>query len=658
MNILIPYYWLKEHLDSDATPEEMQKILSLSGPSIERIEEKMGESVFDIEVTTNRMDMASVRGIAREAAVILTHSKKPSTMKTVKEYTPKKGEVVENSEKLPITITNDPKLCSRIMGVFMDVSLGESPEWMKKRLEQVGIRSLNNLVDITNYVMIEYGQPMHVFDADRLGDTMIIRESKKGETIITLDGKTHTLQGGDIVVDNGHGELIDLIGIMGTENSVVTSQTRRIFLFSEHPDAKHIRKTSMSLAIRTNAAQLNEKMLDPNLVGDAMLRAIYLYTQTAQGKCTSPILDEYPDPKQSQTIVFPLALTKRYLGMDIPTKLQVAMLKQLGCGVVENGEVLHVTIPTQRPDIEIPVDLVEEIARIYGYHNLPSVLMDTSIPTAYPQNQDFSLEYTLKQFLADIGLQEVYTYSGVSKTLAQRSGTSEKQHLELLNPLTDEHVYMRTTLIPSLLEVLTQNKIRRDLCVFEIANTYIPQEKDLPKEELHLGMVIQKSFRDAKGIVDALLSRFYRKATYSMKNTLPGYGAGETEIIVDGKTIGTLGVTHQDIVYVDIHMPSLIQVARKYPQYKSISTFTPITEHLTFTLTQQTQIGDVLKTIQESDQHITRAELLDMYEHNATFEVSYEDEHKQLSSQDALQIRKKLIACVKKDHDGKLVGNV
>lgn len=660
MNILIPHTWLKEHLKTDATPEEMQRILSLSGPSVERIHTIENEPVFDIEVTTNRMDMASVRGIAREAAVILTHDDKPSTMQTVSSYKPKKGEVVSSSEDLPINITNDTQLCPRIMGVFIDVSIGDSPAWMKKRLEQVGIRSLNNLIDITNYVMIEYGQPMHVFDADRLGDTMIIRESKKGETITTLDGKHHTLLGGDIVVDNGKGTLTDLIGIMGTENSVVAGNTKRVFLFSEHSNPKHIRKTSMSLAIRTNAAQLNEKMLDPNLVEDAFLRAIQLYEECAEGRVSSKILDDYARPVKEKTIEFTFALTKRYLGIELPEKKQLDILTQLGCVVKKKEDTLIVTIPTFRPDLEIPVDLVEEIARIYGYHNLPSVLMDSVIPTNYPEGQDFAMEHMIKQFLADVGLQEVYTYSAVSAQKAEESGKKVQDHLEILNPLTDEHVYMRQSLIPSLIEVLEQNRQRKNLSVFELARTYVPQDKDLPKEEMHVGIVIQDEYRKAKGIFETLLSRLYVSPTYTQLSNkdIPAFAQDGVEIHIGKETIGMLGITKNGATFIDLLLSKLILTAKKYPTYKSISQFTPIIEHITFTLIKGTQIGKVMEIIQKADERITSVEFLDMFKENATFSLTYEDKTKQLSSVDATEIRKALVANVKKESDGVLVGNV
>lgn len=660
MNILVPYPWLKEHLQTDVSPEKLQRMLSLSGPSVERINTVDGDPVFDIEVTTNRMDMASIRGIAREAGVILPHGRKKAKLLDVPKYEPKSTEITHKTEDMPIKITNDATLCPRIMGVFMDVKIEKSPAWLKKRLEQAGIRSLNNLIDITNYVMVELGQPLHVFDADRLGKEMIIRESRKGEKLTTLDGKTYTLNGGDIVVDNGRGVLTDLIGIMGTENSVVTEKTKRVFLFCEHADPKHIRKTSMSHGIRTNAAQLNEKMIDPNLVVDAILRAIVLYQTAADAKLTSKILDIYSKPEKERTLRYPLSMTERYLGISIPQETQQDILVRLGCGVMKEKDVLAVRIPTFRPDLEVPVDIVEEIARIYGYHNLPSTLMESAIPVAYPEGTDFSAEDMVKQFLADIGLQEVYTYSAVSEALAKQSGVKPENHLRIQNPLTDEHVYMRTTLIPSLLEVLEWNTQRKTLSVFEIANTYVTKSKALPEETLHLGVAMHLPVRNARGVVEALFSRFYLTPTFAPQTSdnVPAYAKQAADISCEGTSVGSFGITRGGVAYVDIVVPKLLSVARKYPEYQPISQYTPIIEHYTFTVPEGKRIGTMRTAMEKSDPRIRSVELLDIFERNFTFSVTYHDKSKQLNTQDVAEVRKHLIRAAKKESGAVLVGKV
>ena len=640
MNIAVPYLWLCDHLQTSASPEDMQRLLSLSGPSIERIEEKHGDKVFDIEVTTNRMDMASVRGVAREAAIILSHAGKPSTLKPLQQYKPKKREVIADTKKFPITIKNNEKLCSRISCVILNVKIGQSPAWLKTRLEQVGIRSLNNVIDVTNYVMTEIGQPTHAFDADLVGKKLVIRESKKREKLTTLDGKTYKLHGGDIVADNGKGELIDLISIMGTANSVVNNNTQRVLFFIEHADPKRIRKTSMGLAIRTNAAQLNEKMIDPNLVMDALLRGITLFQEVAEAKLESPILDLYPKPIAEQTIVLPLSLVQRYLGIDIPANTQAQILKGLGCKVVSEKTGFTVTIPTFRPDLVIPVDLVEEIARIYGYHNLPSQLMDTQIPTQYPEDTNFTMEYDVKQFLATLGWQEVYSYSAVSKELAEGSGYSAEEHLKLQNPLNDDHVYLRRSLVPSHEEIIENNRNVSPRSIFELANVYIPRKHDLPEESLRLTLTSTLPYRIVKGNVEALLRHVYIPAdTVEYKQTSDRHA----EIFVKGKHVGTLIVEKNGHVVAELVWKTLLAMAKPYPYYQSISQFSPIIEDMTFTLPAETQVGKVIETLKTVSLSIAHIEFIEMYKQNATFRITYLDSKKQLTSEDVQPVRKSII---------------
>lgn len=654
MNILVPHDWLLDHLETTASPEELQRMLSLSGPSVEGINHEKGEKVLDVEVTTNRMDSASIRGVAREAAVILTQADKPSRLKPVEYYKPEDGEVSGDVKNFPIKIQNDPKLCSRVIAAVLSVKTQQSPKEVSTRLAQVGVRSLNNLVDVTNYVMTEVGHPCHVFDADRLGETMIIRESKKGEKLTTLDGKTRALQGGDIVVDNGKGELTDLIGIMGTKNSVVTEHTKRILFFIEHADPARIRKTSMGLAIRTSAAQLNEKMLDPNLAMEAFLRGIHLFQEVADAKLESHILDLYPNPVLPRTIRLSLSLVQTYLGIELPGKVQAGILEQLGAVVVREKDELVVTVPTLRPDLEIPVDLIEEIARIYGYHNLPSTLMTTAIPTNYPQDTDFALEHSVKEFLATLGWQEVYTYSAVSAALAEASGAPLAHHLKLLNPLNDEHIFMRRSLVPSHLEIIEKNRHLQELSIFELANVYLPREKDLPEESLRLTMTSTRPFRIIKGQVEALLRKLHIPSSAVQFNQNTDTHA---DIVVDGIVVGSL-LVDSIVTIAGFIWKELLRVARRTPSYTPISQFAPIIEEMTFTLPEKTGVAEVIYSIQSVDPIVKHVELKIVYKQNYSFVVQYALANKQIQSEDVAPLRKKMVEQVEKKHKATFVGKL
>src|SRR3990167_3479723 len=343
MNIKILDSWLREYLKTKAGAKTIADLLSLTSVSVERLE-KYGKNdlTYDIEVTTNRPDLMSVVGLAREAAAVLQQFGNQAEF-----IPPQISKPQKVKEKLVINIKNNPKLVGRITTIIMSVDLKQSPQYIKDRLETGSIRSINNVIDVTNYVMREIGHPAHVFDYDRLTTkALIIRESKKGESIVTLDNKEHILGGGDIVADDGFGKIIDLLSVMGTQNSVVTDKTKRILFFIDNCDQDRIRKTSMSLNIRSEAAVLNEKVVDPEMAMDAMLRGIELFQEIANGKLLSDILDLYPNKPSSKHI-------------EISPK--------------EN--ILRITTPSWRnKDIEIPEDIIEEIARIYGYHKLPSVL--------------------------------------------------------------------------------------------------------------------------------------------------------------------------------------------------------------------------------------------------------------------------------------------
>src|SRR3989344_4087010 len=457
MNISIPHSWLKDFLTTDAPPAKIAECLSLCGPSVEKLTKQDDDWLYEIEVTTNRVDMMSVLGIAREAAAILPQfgfKAKLKTSSTLPE--------VHQTTSFPLKIKVDQKLCPRFTAVVITgVTINPSPKKIRDHLEKSGIRSLNNVVDISNYLMRAYGQPVHTFDFDKIKTKMILRRSKPGEALITLDGKTFTLPGGDIVIEDGGHRLIDLCGIMGGLNSAVDNQTKNALLFVQTYSATHIRRTSLTLDQRSEAAQIFEKQPDPEAVRPVILVGIQLFKEWAGGNQTSKIIDLYPQPYRPKTVTAPLQLIKERLGVDIAQKQVDQILKSLG---FINGQV-----PSWRAkDINIPEDIVEEVARIYGYHRLPSYLMATPIPTNYPAT-NFYLEQQIKQWLVGWGLTEIYTNSLVSP---DRPGP-----LIIKNALSSDWQYLRNSLIPS----HTQN-----FPAFEMANVYLPRTGQLPEEKLQL----------------------------------------------------------------------------------------------------------------------------------------------------------------------------
>lgn len=660
MNILIPHTWLLEHLDADVSPEELQSNVSLCGPSVEKIEEIEGDSVYDIEVTTNRVDSMSVRGIAREAATILDQFDIKAKLKPLSIKQPEKPSA-EQTLPLP-KIVNDPAYCKRVMAVILsDVKRAETPAWMAQRLRQIDISVHDAVIDITNYITHELGHPCHAFDYDKimkLGGEIIVTEATQGEAFTTLDGEEYETVGGEIVFKNPAGEIIDLPAIKGTANSAIDDTTKNVLFWIESLDAKKVRFASMTHAIRTVAAQLNEKNVDPHLAETVMHRGIELYQELCDAQIASEIYDDFTGDTQLEPVTVQLKTIAAYLGLTIPTKRIVTILNELGCSVEEKQDSLVVQPPTFRPDIQIPADVIEEVARIYGYHNLPNTLMDTPIPTTKPSDTDYTVENKVKRYLAAIGWQEVYTYSMVSQAVADQSGYDLDQHLKLQNPLTDDREYLRRSLLPSLEEIIDMNPQREELTVYELALTYIPQKETIPTQDLYLGMVSNHSYQELKGGVEALLDQFFIAAEYSkVDKPAPGY-AQEAAIIVDTTEIGSIGILKSGKPAAQVMFKSLLAVAKKYPTYQHIPKTNPSIEDLTFTVPEKTALGELRKAFLATDTSIVSAELKDIYQSNVTFTITYHDPEQTLTAEQLEPIRKKLVKKAATEFSAELVGKI
>ena len=540
MNIKIVDSWLREYLDAKAKPEEVARALSLTSVSVERLEEANDDYIYDIEVTTNRPDLMSVVGIAKEASAALTEEGK-----SAKFIDKKLIAIPESNISFPIEIDNDPKLVNRILSVILEVEIGKSPPEISSRLEKSGIRSLNNIIDVTNYVMRETGHPTHVFDYDRLNTKkLIIRKSKKGEKLTTLDNKEYSLIGNDIVADNGKGEIVDLLGVMGTANSVVTDSTKRIMFFIDNLNPRFIRTTSMNLGIRTEAAIINEKGIDPHLSEIAFRYGVELYKKIANAKVISKTLDIYPDKLKETKVKVPVSKISELIGVEINPNKSIEILSKLGFEAKKAGANLDVTIPSNRAgEVSIPEDVIEEIARVYGYHKLPSIVPSFLNNKTSSFGDEFYFENRIKNALKYWGFTEIYSYSLVSEDMFQGPISDA---VKLKNPLTEDMEYLRNSLVPSLLNVLDENKDRVEVKIFELANIYNKKAANLPEEKLMLAGLIKK--RDAnffvlKGIVEQLLIDLGIKS-YKFKEREEG-GA---EITIGKDKLGYIEILNTDLI--------------------------------------------------------------------------------------------------------------
>ncbi|MBP9819738.1 phenylalanine--tRNA ligase subunit beta [Candidatus Woesebacteria bacterium] len=661
MNILIPHSWLTEHLETDATPEEIQSDLSLCGPSVERIYDRQGEPVYDIEVTTNRVDSMCVRGIAREAAVILKQFGKQANFLERPELLEKPR---PTGEALPLPkIVNDPKLCKRVLCAVLDgVERTPTPDWMAKRLEQTDQNVHDSIIDITNYITHELGHPCHAFDYDAVmasGGVIIVKEATPGKKFKTLDGLEFTTVGGEVVFENEAGDIIDLPAIKGTANTSISDKTKRVLLWIENLDAEKVRFASMTHSIRTVAAQLSEKHVDPALGEIVLYRGIQLYQELCNAKLASQIFDEFPGKTSLGTVELSLEKVKQYLGLEIPSERIEEILRDLGCQVQLKGRQLSVTPPTFRHDLAIPADIIEEIARVYGYHELPSTMMSTEIPLEKPSDFDSHLESRLKRFLAAIGMQEVYTYSMVSEEIALESGYSLDEQLKLKNPLTEDRVYLRRSLLPSLEEVLANNPNEQDLSIFEFANVYHPRTEDLPEETTQIGMLSTRGYRAMRGIVESLLDQLFLGSISVEPHTrpLPDYSQSGT-ISAGSVELGTIGITRQGRAAVSLSLEALTKNAKTHPTYEALPKAEPVVEDLTFTIPKKTLVGPVLETFKSTTRLVRSVELVSVYNQNYSFRITYAEAEHTPSPEAVTAARKQLVVAVANEHQGVIVGTV
>jgi phenylalanyl-tRNA synthetase beta chain len=496
----------------------------------------------------------------------------------------------------------------------------------------------------------------------QLGGVINVVEAAPGKSFTTLDGVTYTTIGGEVVFENDKGEIIDLPAIKGTANTAVDDNTKNVLFWIESINHEKVRFGSMSHAIRTVAAQLNEKQVDPHLADSVLARGVELYTTLCGAAVASPIYNEFPSKTVVESVKVPTTTFKRYLGIELSIETITKLLTDLGCEVAfsESENNFTVTAPTFRPDIEIPADVVEEIARIYGYHNLPSKLMDTAIPTSKPEGTKFDFEFACKSFLAHIGWQELYTYSMVSKEIAEQSGYSETEHLKLQNPLTDDRVYLRRSLLASLTEVLDMNSEHPQLSVFEFANVYHPQREALPKEELHLTLVGQQDYQTVRGDFEALLRQFY--ITDVQIEETPGQILQTGKIVIPTingvEQIGTVHLLPKNRVAFDVVISSVLPLIKSHPTYQPLPKAAPVKEDLTFTLPQRTSIGAVLREMKKASPLLSTVELKDTYKQNFTFTFVYLDPQKSLSSAEVEPIRKKIVSAITTQFKGSLVGEL
>lgn len=612
MNVLIPFSWLKDYVKTNATIEGVASLLSLHSFSVEKI---IDGDVFEIEVTPNRGDALSVLGISREMMAVLPV--KEFEADWVKEDSPVKKYSGKDTLKVNI---KDSTLVPRFSAVVLDkVTIKDSPSKIRERLSKVGIRPINNVVDITNYLMIELGQPMHVFDYDKiLGHQMTVRESKKGEKLTTLDGVERSLPEGVIVIEDGEGRLIDLCGIMGAKNSEVDDDTKKILLFVQVYDPVRIRKTSMSIGHRTDAALRFEKGVDFEGVLQSLRRAVKMLEEHAGCEVSSELIDITGTVYTPKNIIIDYENINKVAGLEVPKRFVDTTLSNLGF-IVKDGEA---EVPSWRyDDINIPEDLAEEVIRIYGYYNLPNNLPSGDLPKRL-NTSEFTFEEKAKNFLKYSGFFECYSYSFVPKDL-----TGSDRALKLKNPLNADYEYLRTSLVPQLLGVVQRNKgYSEALKVFELSQVYLPKEGDLPAQPLKLALASRKvDYLQFKGYIQALFDDLKVGTNFDFEiNEYPN-----------------------GVLTCEINFEDLLSAKNKPTPYTPIVGFNSIKEDITLVLGGDEVFKELVKEIEKTDPRISKVLFKDIFQNFLTLSLEFLDKSKQISSVETQEIREQISKVLK-----------
>ena len=585
--------------------------------------------VFEYEVTSNRVDCYSVVGIAREAAATFR-----------KEFVPPVVTAVGNDEDvndfIKVTV-EDPDLCPRYTArVVKNIKIGPSPKWMQRRLASVGIRPINNLVDITNYVMEEYGQPMHAYDLDTIaGGQIVVRRAKENETFVTLDGQERKLDESVLMICDGE-KSVGIAGIMGGENSMITDDVHTMLFEAACFDGTNIRKSSKKVGLRTDASGKFEKGLDPNNAEAAMNRACQLIEEMGAGEVVGGMVDVYSKKKEPVRVPFDADEINGLLGTNISKEEMLSYFRKIDLEYDEASN--EVIAPTFRHDLFRMADLAEEVARFYGYDNIP-----TTLPRGEATTGKLSFKLRVEEIARDIaefcGFSQGMTYSFESPKVFDKllipSDSPLRNTVDIMNPLGEDYSIMRTTSLNGMLTSLATNYNRRNKNVrlYELGNIYLPKSlplTELPEERMQftLGMYGDGDFFSMKGVIEEFFEKIglHKKETYDPNAGKPYLHPGrQANIIYDGVVVGYLGEVHPDVAdtygigtkaYVAVlDMPEITKRATFDRKYTGIAKFPAVTRDICMVMPKEILVGQVEEVIEKKGgAYLESYELFDLYE--------------------------------------------
>lgn len=585
--------------------------------------------VFEYEITSNRVDCYSVVGIAREAAATFGKEFHPPVVKPT-------GNGEDINDYLKVRVEN-PELCPRYCArMVKNIKLAPSPEWMQRRLAASGIRPINNIVDITNYVMEEYGQPMHAFDYDTLaGHEIVVKCAKDGDVFQTLDGQERKLDGTILMINDGEKE-VGIAGIMGGENSKITDSVSTMVFESACFNGTNIRLSAKKVGLRTDASGKYEKGLDPNTAKEAVNRACQLIEELGAGEVIGGIIDIYSQKREENRVPFDPEKINRLLGTDIAEDTMISYFKKIDLDYDPCSK--EVIVPTWRQDLYRMADLAEEVARFYGYDKIPTTLPSGEATTG-KLPYELRIQEVARETAEFCGFSQGMTYSFESPRVFDKlmipADSRLRRTVEISNPLGEDFSVMRTTPLNGMLTSLSTNYNRRnkDVRLYEMANVYLPKAMpltELPDERMQftLGMYGEGDFFTMKGVVEEFFDRvgMNKKPHYDPNGDHPYLHPGrKADIVYEGVTVGYLGELHPDVAdnykigdraYVAvIDMPSVIPFTTFDRKYTGIAKFPAVTRDISMVVPKNVLVGQIEDVIEQRGGKVLESyHLFDIYE--------------------------------------------
>lgn len=645
----------------------------------------INDTVFELEITPNRPDCLSHIGIARElSAYYGKELKYPETEI--------KSEISEKtSDNVKVSI-EDSNLSRRyVTRILKDVTVKESPKWLKERIEAVGLRSINNIVDVSNFILLEMNHPNHVFDLDKIeGNEIKVKSAVKGDKLVTLDEQERELEDGDIVICDSK-KILALGGVMGGLDSEVTDNTKNILLEVAQFNPQNVRKTSRRLTLSSDSSYRFERGIDVEDSIKVINRLANLIQEVAGGEILNGYVDVYPVPHENKVAELNFERLNRFVGKVIPREKVIEILRNLEIDVKDNGETLTLTAPSYRGDLELEQDYFEEVIRMYGFDNIENILPRVDI------NKNSTLDTTkltdrVKTICASVGLKEVINYSFIPKDALQKlkfTGVSEDKLIDISNPITEDFVTMRPTLLYSLIKNAKDNMNRNvsNIKFFEVSRTFEKAE-ELAKEDIKVGIIlagendktlwnpkpVHYDFYDLKGIVEEIFSKL-KFQSFSIKRSVqtefhPGRSA---DVFVGKEYIGSFGEIHPDVLenfgldkktvlVAEFNIELIKKYINKPFVYQGIVKYPAVPRDLALVMNENILVGDVLKTIEKIDKKVEKVELFDIYQgigvepgkKSVAISILLRDDSKTLEEKEINDIIDKILAKMKKDYMAEL----